>query len=136
MTTIAPAPTTSDWPGSPISTLHSLARQAQSIPVEQYPDGASYVVRFEVPGIDPGRDLTVTVETGMLLVRAERQFDGPEGCQSEFRYGPLARHVALPPGSNARDVSAACHNGILTVRIGLEPEHEHASRTIPVQVEP
>lgn len=138
MTTVTTTPvaSTSDWAGSPLSTLHELAHQARSIPVEQYPDGARYVIRLEVPGVDPARDLTVSVETGTLMVRAKRGYTGPKGGQSEFRYGDFARNVALPLGSNIHDVSASCHNGILTVRIGMEPEHQQGAQRIPVQVEP
>jgi HSP20 family protein len=125
-----------DWAGSPISTLHHLGGHVQMLPVEQYLDDSCYVVRLEVPGIDPSRDLTVTVEGGMLLVRAERRPVAAEGSQSEFRYGSFARHVTLPLGSDVHDVSAACHNGILTVRVGLQPEHQRDSTMVPVTIEP
>ena len=67
------------------------------------------------------RDLTVTVEAGTANVLAERPHSAPEGCESEFRYGSFARHVALPWGANVQDVAASCRNGILTVRIGMQP---------------
>jgi HSP20 family protein len=125
----------SDWAGSPISTLHHPPAYPQPIPVEQYADGAGYVIRLEVPGIDPASDLSVSVETGAIVVRAERHDSLPEGCQTEFRYGHLARRIPLPPGADSSAVSASCHNGILTVRIGLEREHE-AARAIEVDIEP
>lgn len=127
---------TADWAGSPISTLHHLVPHVFGIPVEQYPDGFRYVVRFELPGIDPECDLKVTIETGMLMVRADRRDRGPDGRQSEFRYGTLARHVALPLGSNVRDVTAAYQHGILTVCTGMEPAHQHGAWAVPVTVEP
>jgi HSP20 family protein len=126
---------TADWAGSPISTLHPAVPGVLGIPVEQYPDGTRYVVRFELPGVDPERDLRVTIETGTLMVRAQRRESGPEGRQSEFRYGTMARHVALPLGSNARDVTASYQHGILTVRIGMEPEHQQEPWAVPVSVE-
>ncbi len=125
-----------DWAGSPISTLHPFGRHVLDVRVEQYPDGPRYVVRFELPGIDPERDLKVTIETGTLMVRAERRDVGPAGRQSEFRYGTLARHVALPLGSNPQDVTAVYQHGILTVGIGMEPEHRHTARTVQVTVKP
>ena len=79
----------SDWAGSPMSTLHHMPEQPQPIPVEQYADGTGYVIRLEVPGIDPASDLTVSVETGTIVVRAERRDNAPEGRQTEFRYGHL-----------------------------------------------
>jgi HSP20 family protein len=122
-----------DWAGSPLSTLHHQAAQPEPIRIEQYPDGATYVIRFELPGIEPGRDLEVSVQTGVLSVRAERHDETPLKHDSEFRYGRFARHVALPLGSNVQNVTAAYHNGILTIRIGMEPEHEATPRAIPVQ---
>jgi HSP20 family protein len=134
--TTTPAGSTSDWPGSPLSTLHELTEQVRSIPVEQYPDGASYVVRFEIPGIDPAHDLTVSVQTGTLTVHAEHRHTGPEDEQSELKYGRFARCIALPLGADISDVSATCHNGILTVRIRMRSEHERDARRIPVTAEP
>ena len=125
-----------DWAGSPLSTVHHLTAQPQPIAVEQFPDGASYVIRLEVPGVDPAHGLTVSVDAGTLSVQAERPDSGPAGRQSEFRYGSLARRVPLPPGTDADDVSASYHNGILTVRIGLKPEYQHGSRAIDVAIEP
>lgn len=125
----------SDWAGSPVSTLHRMPAQPQPIPVEQYADGTGYVIRFEVPGIDPAADLTVSVEAGAVVVRAERRDTAPEGRQTEFRYGDLGRRIALPLGADAREVSASYHDGILTVRIGFEAEHQQA-RAVEVEIEP
>jgi HSP20 family protein len=126
----------SDWAGSPVSTLHHMPEQPQPIPVEQYADGTGYVIRLEVPGIDPASDLTVSVDTGAVVVRAERRDRAPAGRQSEFRYGQLARRIPLPLGADARTVSASYRNGILTVRVGFEPEHQQAPRAIEVEIEP
>ncbi len=126
----------SDWAGSPLSTIHYRGTQAQPIPIEQYPDGSCYAIRLEIPGIDPARDLTVTVEAGTLSVLAERPHSAPEGCESEFRYGSFARHVALPRGANVQDVAASCRNGILTVRIGMQPQADTGARAIDVAIEP
>jgi HSP20 family protein len=122
-----------DWAGSPLSTVHRQTSQPQPIRIEQYPDGTTYVVRLELPGIEPDRDLEVSVQTGILSVRAERRDQTPVKHDSEFRYGTFARHVALPLGSSAQNVAASYHNGILTVRIGIEPEHQVAPQAIPVE---
>lgn len=126
----------SDWAGSPVSTLHRMPEQPQPIPVEQYADSTGYVIRLEVPGVDPATDLTVSVEAGAIVVRAERRDTAPEGHQTEFRYGHLARRIPLPVGADAREVSASCHDGMLTIRIGFEPEHQQAPRAIEVEIEP
>ncbi len=129
----APVQGIEDWAGSPLSTLHRQVSQPHPITIEQYPEGTTYVIRLELPGIEPARDLEVSVQTGVLSVRAERRDETPVKHDSEFRYGTFARHVALPLGSNARNVTAVYHNGILTVRIGMEPEHQGAPQAIPVE---
>jgi HSP20 family molecular chaperone IbpA len=78
-------------------------------------------------------DLEVSVQTGVLSVRAEPVDETPVNHDFGFRYGTYAWHEALPLGSDARDVSTACHNGILTIRIGLEAEHAAAAHIVPVE---
>jgi HSP20 family protein len=129
----APVQPIDDWAGSPLSTVHRQASQPKPIRIEQYPDGSAYVIRLELPGIEPASDLEISVQTGVLSVRAERRDETPVKHDSEFAYGAFARHIALPLGANAESVTAAYHNGILTVRIGMEPEHQAAPRTIPVE---
>jgi len=135
-TRATPADSMSDWPGSPLSTLHHLAHQSGLLPAEQYSDETGYVIRLEIPGIDPAQDLAVSVETGNLTVRCERRHTGPEIAQSEFRYGSFVRTIALPLGANLDDVSASCRDGVLTVRVGIQAEYQKSARHIPVQVEP
>jgi HSP20 family protein len=125
----------SDWAGSPLSTVHHLAGRSWPIPVEQYPAGSSYLVRFEVPGIDPATDLAVSLEAGTLVVQAQRTDCAPQGHQSEFRYGRFGRHITLPGGADVRDVSATYRNGILTVRVGMAPEHQQPARVVDVEIQ-
>ena len=125
----------SDWAGSPLSTMHHSAARSWPIPVEQYPDGSGYLVRLEVPGIDPATDLAVCVEAGTLVVQAQRTDSAPRKHQSEFRYGRFERYVRLPGGADVRDVSATYRNGILTVRIGMALEHQQPARVVGVEIE-
>jgi HSP20 family protein len=128
-----PFPGISGWEGSPPFTVYRHGGGLRSIRIEQYPDGSTYVIRLELPGIDPARDLQVTVQTGVLSVRAERRDETPVKHDSEFAYGEFARHVALPLGSNVQRVTATYHNGILTISIGMEPEHQPLPQAIPVE---
>lgn len=130
------SPNLADWAGSPLSTVHHLPGHAIPIRIEQYPDETSYVVRLEVPGIDPANDLTISVAAGTLNVSAQRRDSTPAGAQSEFRYGTFARHVVLPPGSDPEEVSASCRNGVVTVRIGMKTEHQQPARRIDIAIEP
>ncbi|MEC5180669.1 Hsp20/alpha crystallin family protein [Arthrobacter sp. CG_A4] len=91
-----------------------------SIKVEQFVDGSTLVVRAEVPGIDPDRDVDVSVSEGMLHIRAERAEQTEDrsktGYRSEFRYGSFTRSIALPPGAREEDITAIYKDGVLEVR--------------------
>ena len=61
-----------------------------------------YVIRAELPGLDPGNDIEVTVDGRILTIRAERRQQDKGPYRSEFRYGSLARAVRLPAGVDPR----------------------------------
>jgi HSP20 family protein len=109
----------SDWPGSPLSTLHPATPITQQIRTENYVGGGRYVVRFELPGVDP-TDLDVSLEGPVRTVHAERRSATAADCHSEFRYGLYCSHVTLPAGINESDVAASYENGILEVSAGFE----------------
>jgi HSP20 family protein len=111
-----------DWPGSPISTLHHEASTAP-IRTEAYVKDGRYVVRFELPGLDPDTGLNVSVEASVLSVHAERPGGEAGKYHSEFRYGLFDSHVTLPAGADTSDVTATYENGILEVSVGLEGKH-------------
>jgi HSP20 family protein len=112
----------SDWPGSPLSTLHSATATTQPIRREEYVSDGRYVIRFELPGIDPD-DLDVSVEAKVLTVHAERRVSTGAKYHSEFRYGLFCSHVTLPADVDAGDVTATYRNGILEVSVGLQSKH-------------
>jgi HSP20 family protein len=91
----------------------------QAIRVEDFVDGDDYVVRAELPGIDPDKDVEITVQGGVLTIRAERKEETSDKNRSEFRYGSFVRSVRLPDGANEDTVRAAYKDGILTVRVAL-----------------
>ncbi|MEB3981542.1 HSP20 family small heat-shock protein [Mycobacterium sp. 663a-19] len=91
-----------------------------------------YVVRAEMPGIDPAKDVDITVRDGQLTIKAERSekkdFDG----RSEFTYGSFARTVSLPAGADEDSIEATYDKGILTVSVGVS-EPKPVERRIEVQ---
>ena len=87
-----------------------------------------YVVRAEMPGVDPAKDIDITVRDGQLTIKAERSekkdFDG----RSEFSYGSFIRSVSLPAGADEETIDAAYDQGILTVSVaisGSKPAERH-----------
>lgn len=105
--------------------------------IEEYTDDGETVIRAELPGIDPEKDVDVSVEDGMLRIRASREErseeERPDGYHSEFRYGTLLRGLRLPDGISEDDVRATYKDGILEVRVPTPSEPEvKAPRKIAV----
>jgi HSP20 family protein len=120
----------SDWPGSPLSTLHHEPAAMLPIRTEEYLSDGRYTVRFELPGIDPAKDLDVSVESQVLTIHAERRAVAAGKYHSQFRYGLFCSHVTLPAGIDDSDVTATYQEGILEVSVGFESRH--AARQIKV----
>lgn len=90
-----------------------------------------YVVRAEIPGIDPDKDVEITVSDGVLTISAERREEISEKGRSEFHYGSLIRRVALPTGAVEEKVLARYQDGILEVTVPIETVHVEP-HTVPV----
>ena len=94
--------------------------------VEEFREGETLVVRAELPGIDPEKDVDVSVRDGELNIRAERQENtenaNKDGYRSEFRYGSFARTVQLPRGARQEDIKASYRDGVLEIRVPAAPE--------------
>lgn len=104
--------------------------------VEEYLDDGTLVVRAELPGVDPEKDVEVSVDGGMLRIRAERRessaHQDKRGYRSEFRYGGFSRVVSLPAGTTEDDVTASYADGILEVRVQVD---DNRARTKKIAVE-
>jgi HSP20 family protein len=88
-----------------------------------------------MPGIDPDKDVEITVTDHRLHVHAERRSETKEedvsGWRSEFHYGSFERTMTLPPGATEDDVTATYEDGILEIRIPINTESEPAKR-VPI----
>lgn len=103
------------------------------IRVDEFRENGTLVVRAELPGIDPERDVELTVRDGMLHIQAERREEEKTEEQGylrrELRYGTFARALALPAGVTENDITASYKDGILEIRV---PAPEPAATKIPV----
>jgi HSP20 family protein len=101
--------------------------------VEEYVEGDKCVIRLEIPGIDPDKDIDVEIGGGAVHVTARREEreteDRPDTYRSEFRYGSFERYVPLPEGATENDVTATYKDGILEVRLPLAPPVEKPTTT-------
>lgn len=95
--------------------------QAYPMRLEEFRDDGELVVRAELPGLDPDKDIRVTVEQGLLTVHAERRAEtGQEekpGFYSELHYGAFERTIPLPVGTGEGAVTASYDKGILEIRV-------------------
>jgi HSP20 family molecular chaperone IbpA len=102
--------------------------------VEDFVRDGSYVIRAELPGVDPDQDLEVTVAGGILTINAERREEFTDKHRSEFRYGTFSRSVALPAGADEEHIEALYGHGILEITVKLaEQATDKAARKIPVR---
>jgi HSP20 family protein len=128
-----------DWLRRP-DWLHTLEQTFEEAPmrIEEHVDGDEFVVRAEMPGIDPDKDVEINVSDGMLRIHAERREEkkSDEGGRrrSEFRYGSFSRVVSLPAGATEADVKATYHDGILEVRIPVDRQTAQQTKVPVVRV--
>jgi HSP20 family protein len=107
----------------------------EMIRVDEYRENGTLVVRADLPGIDPEKDVELTVADGMLHISAERREEEKTEekgyMRQELRYGSFARTLALPKGVSGADIKASYRNGILEIRVPA-PEAEPAKK-IPIE---
>jgi HSP20 family protein len=96
---------------------------ADAIRVDQYRAGDTEVIRAELPGIDPEKDVDLTVGGGLLRINAERRIEEKTEdtgfLRHELRYGRFARTLPLPEGVTDSDITATYKDGILEIRIPI-----------------
>ncbi len=93
------------------------------------------VVELDLPGIDPEKDVQVTVQDGMLCISGERRSRDPEGTgyyRREWRYGSFERGFTLPSGMTGEGITATYHDGVLRVVVPDAAPQAAGPRHIPV----
>jgi HSP20 family molecular chaperone IbpA len=126
----APFPDLFDWmdavPGfRPGPGLHGIRVE------EEFAEG-EYRLHAELPGIDPDRDVEITVEGDTLTLRAERTERTEGKHRSEFRYGTFTRTVRFPTALRTEQTRATYADGVLTVTIPTA-EEKAAAKTVKVE---
>ena len=87
--------------------------------MDAYRDGDSFVVHFDLPGIDPG-SIDLTVERNVLTVKAERRWapaEGQEVLTAERPQGSFRRQLFLAETLDVDHIEANYDSGVLTLRI-------------------
>ena len=120
-----------DLPGSPRTAVLAFS-SAQTFRVEELVRDNHYVIRAELPGLDPAKDIEVIVDGRTLTIHAERWQQDDEPICTEFRYGSLTRSVRLPARVDAQDITARYREGILEVSYPMPPAEQEGTR-IPIE---
>lgn len=120
----------SRWPD--MASWGEFMRAGDGFRVEEFDDEGTRVIRAELPGVDPDKDVEITVDKGCLDISAERTARTEERekgrYRSEFRYGSFHRRLPLPPGASEADVVATYRDGILEVRVPVATEKAAPAR--------
>lgn len=90
--------------------------------VEDYVEDGKYVVRAEMPGIDPDKDVEIMVDGDVLTIRGERREEQREKGLRELHYGSFTRSVTLPPHARTDEITASYADGVLQVVVPFDDE--------------
>jgi HSP20 family protein len=108
---------------------------APYVRVEDYVEDDTFVLRAELPGIDPDQDVELNIEHDMLTISGERREEVKDKNHRELHYGSFRRTLALPPGTKPEDVKASYADGVLEVRVPMAVG-EPTTTKVPVQRAP
>jgi HSP20 family protein len=105
--------------------------------IDVFSRNGDLVVHAELPGIDPDKDVQVTLADGEVVIRGERKRTEEIKEESYYRaeasYGAFERHVAVPKETRDSDIAATYDNGVLEVVIKVPTAVEASKgKEIPV----
>ncbi|MGA7870884.1 MAG: Hsp20/alpha crystallin family protein [Candidatus Binatus sp.] len=104
--------------------------------IESSVDGDKFVVRVDLPGVDP-KNIDVQVVNGILTVKGtreeKRESDKASVYRREIRYGSFERAISLPDGIKAENLTAVHRDGVLELSAPMPKEA--AAKTVKIQVE-
>ena len=104
--------------------------------IESSIDGDKFVVRVDLPGVDPG-DIDTIVVGDMLVVKAKREEKKEtkkrDLVRREVSYGSYERAMKLPEGVKAEDIKASYRDGVL--ELTAPAPKELVPKEVRIQVE-
>lgn len=109
----------------------SFGRRPAVMPMDAFRSGERFVVRFDLPGVDPG-SIDLTVEKNVLTVHAERAWapvEGEEVVVAERPQGTFTRQLFLGETLDSEHIEAHYDQGVLTLTVPV------AERARPRKVE-
>jgi HSP20 family protein len=106
-----------------------------SIRLEEIREDDRIFIRAEMPGVDPERDVKVSMEDRTLCIEVQRsehtESEDLGRVRSEFHYGQFTRRLVLPRECKEDQITATYKDGILEIKIPLD-EQAQAATEIPI----
>ncbi|MFB4318917.1 Hsp20/alpha crystallin family protein [Actinomadura sp. 21ATH] len=99
--------------------LARLRQAGRPIRAEDYVENGVYVIRADLPGVDPDRDIDVSVHGGTVEIKAIRRDDFRARTRTEIPYGLYRKVITLPAGADAGTLTTHYRDGVLKVAIAL-----------------
>jgi len=98
-----------------------------SPPMESFRHNGSFVVRVDLPGVNP-RDVHLTAEQGRLTIEGARKRPDEIGgedalLRDELCYGSFRRSVEIPDGVKTDQMKARYHDRVLEITAPVGEEH-------------
>jgi HSP20 family protein len=113
-------------------TGNGSAARPVAMPMDAYRDGETFVVHFDLPGVDPG-SIDLDVERNVLTVRAERKPAQPESVEmvaAERPRGTFTRQLFLGETLDAERIAAHYDAGVLTLHIPVREQAKPRKITV------
>jgi HSP20 family protein len=109
---------------------------AKRLAVETCVEDGKFIVRTDVPGIDP-KNIDIKVVGDVLMIKGHRE-DTRETRKADFfrrelRYGAFERSLSLPEGIKVEDLKADYHDGVLELSAPMPKEA--APKAVKIQVQ-
>lgn len=103
--------------------------------MEAYRKDGNYIVRLDLPGVDP-KEVDISVVEDTLVIKGERkrtrEVTDRDYHYREAGYGRFQRSLTLPRGVDRDKITARYENGVLEISMSL-PESV-AGRKVPIEI--
>jgi HSP20 family protein len=114
-----------DWPTMFRRPFMVVPEGQETMKADEFTEDGTLVVRIEMAGIDPEKDVEISLDDDVLHIGAERHEEEETTernyTRRELRYGSFRRDLLVPKGTKEGDVTASYKDGILEVRVPTTP---------------